>query len=135
MPPKISSQSQRHPHFIREWREHRDLTQQQLAERIGTSKQSISRIEQGKQPYTQESLEALGEALNATPVELISRDPKREPDLPIFDLPVTDRERVRAFIRALRVTRTADDGSALPELPDTPARAETPTKRINRKKA
>lgn len=134
MPSKIANSAQRQPHFIKEWRAHRRLTQPRLAEMIGTTKQSISRIEKGEQPYTQESLEALAQALNCTPADLISRDPAREPDLPIFDLPEGDQGRVRDFIRALRVTRTTDDGVPLPDLPDTPQKVVT-SRRVTRKKA
>lgn len=134
MPRKIASPTERRPHFIKEWREHRGLTQQKLADRVGTSKQSISRIEKGEQPYTQESLEALADALNTSPADLISRDPQREPDLPIFDLPDSDRERLRKYVRALRLMRVSDDGSPLPELPDTPSVPDA-AKQISRKKA
>ena len=62
-------------HFIREWRKHRGYTQGQLAEMIGTSVPNISRIETGQQPYTQNMLEALAEALMTEPASLIMRDP------------------------------------------------------------
>ena len=61
--------------FIREWREHRGLTQEQLADRLETSVASISRIETGTQPYTQDTLEALAEALMTDPASLIMRNP------------------------------------------------------------
>lgn len=35
------------PHFLREWRQERRLTQQQLADRTGTTHGTISRIENG----------------------------------------------------------------------------------------
>lgn len=61
--------------FIREWREHRGLTQEQLANRLDTSVASISRIETGTQPYTQDTLEALADALMTDPASLIMRNP------------------------------------------------------------
>lgn len=69
---------QRRRHFIREWREYRDLTQDQLADRLGTSKATISRIEGYKQPYTQDFLEACAEALMTQPASLLMRNPKDE---------------------------------------------------------
>jgi transcriptional regulator with XRE-family HTH domain len=51
----------------------------QLADRIETSVASISRIESGTQPYTQDVLEALAEALNTDPASLIMRNPE-EPE-------------------------------------------------------
>ena len=62
--------------FIRHWREHRGLTQEQLASRLETSVASISRIESGTQPYTQDVLEALADALNTDPASLLMRNPE-----------------------------------------------------------
>lgn len=61
--------------FIKQWREYRDLTQDDLAERLETSKASISRIESGVQAYTQDFLEACAEALRTDPASLLMRDP------------------------------------------------------------
>jgi len=61
--------------FIRQWREYRGLTQDQLADRLETSKASISRIEAGDQAYTQDFLEACAEALMTDPASLLMRDP------------------------------------------------------------
>lgn len=61
--------------FIKEWREFRELTQDQLAERLETSKASISRIENGAQAYTQDFLEACAEALRTDPASLLMRNP------------------------------------------------------------
>lgn len=63
------------PFFLREWRIHRNLTQQRLADRVSLSKPFISEMERGKKGYSQETLEALAEALMCEPVDLIMRDP------------------------------------------------------------
>lgn len=62
-------------HYIREWRDEKGLTQDQLAERIGLSRTQISRIENHKQGYSQEMLEAIAEALGTTAASLIMRAP------------------------------------------------------------
>lgn len=62
-------------HFIKEWRKHRGLTQDQLAERIGVSPAVLSRIESGRQRYNQDMLEAIGRVLTCAPADLIGRDP------------------------------------------------------------
>lgn len=62
-------------HFIREWRKHRDLSQDQLAERIGMSRAYLSKIESGKRRYDQPFLEAAAEVLRCEPADLIIRDP------------------------------------------------------------
>jgi transcriptional regulator with XRE-family HTH domain len=77
MPKRIAFQKKRARRrtFIRQWREHRGFSQEQLADRLDTSVPSISRIESGTQPYTQDVLEALAEALSTDPASLLMRDP------------------------------------------------------------
>lgn len=64
---------------IRAWRKHRGLTLEQLAERIGMTHATLSRIERGKQPYNQVLLESLAEALQTDVASLLIRDPA-DPD-------------------------------------------------------
>jgi transcriptional regulator with XRE-family HTH domain len=68
--------------FIRQWRQHRGLTLEQLADRVRTindaletTHASLSRIETGKQPYNQLLLEAIAEALQTDVASLLIRDP------------------------------------------------------------
>lgn len=75
MSQRIKGSARQVGHFIAEWREHRGLTQDQLAERLGTTKASISRIENGKQPYSQPFLEACADRLATDPGSLIMRNP------------------------------------------------------------
>lgn len=81
MPKRIGFQKprQRRRTFIREWREYRGLTQEQLGERLETSGGSVSRIESGQQPYTQDTLEAIAEALQTDAASLLMRNPD-DPD-------------------------------------------------------
>lgn len=72
-----------HRHFFREWRRYRNLTQSQLiarlqdwqAEGVPLTEASLSRLENGKQPYTQQTLEALAAVLDTEPASLLMRDP------------------------------------------------------------
>lgn len=75
MPKRIAIAGARRRHFVREWRQYRGLSQDRLAERLEMSKASLSRIESGKQPYTQDVLEALAYALACEPADLIVRNP------------------------------------------------------------
>jgi transcriptional regulator with XRE-family HTH domain len=77
MPKRIAFQKPRARRrtFFKEWRVHRGLSQEQLADRLETSVASISRIEKGSQPYTQDVLEALAEALMTDPASLLMRNP------------------------------------------------------------
>ncbi|GLK71687.1 helix-turn-helix transcriptional regulator [Ancylobacter dichloromethanicus] len=62
-------------HFIRQWRKHRGLTQEQLAEIVGVTHGAISQLERGETGYTQPMLEALAAAMHCEPADLIMRDP------------------------------------------------------------
>ena len=53
------------------WREHRGLTQQELASRAGISKPYLSQIETGKRQGTVETLSALARALNV-PLDVLT---------------------------------------------------------------
>ena len=62
-PAHEASAMQRIGMLVRDARRHRGLTQQQLAERLGTSQSAVARIEQGGQNLTLELLGRLSEAL------------------------------------------------------------------------
>ena len=51
--------------LIRDARKHRGLTQQQLAEVLGTSQSAINRIEKGHQNLSLEMLARIGSALDS----------------------------------------------------------------------
>jgi transcriptional regulator with XRE-family HTH domain len=67
--------------FIRQWREHRGLTLEQLAERVDRSTGSLSMLERGERGYSQEGLEALAEALQTDPASLLMHDPTGTDDV------------------------------------------------------
>ena len=56
---------------IKLWREHRSLTQQELAEKTGMSKPYISQLESGKRQGTVETLVAIARALDV-PLDVLS---------------------------------------------------------------
>ncbi len=63
------------PTFIKQWRIKRGISQERLGDRVGLSGASISQIENGKQGYSQENLEAIADALGCDVVDLLIRDP------------------------------------------------------------
>lgn len=65
------------PTFIRQWRTHRGYTLERLAEMIGTTHATLSRVERGIHPYNQEMLELLADALMTDAASLIMRDPTK----------------------------------------------------------
>lgn len=95
--------SERRRHFIKEWRAHRGLTMERLADRLDISKATLSRIESGKQPYTQDTLEALADALSCEPADLIMRNPTAPGA--IWSLwekaTVAQRQQIESVVRAL----------------------------------
>lgn len=68
------------PTFLRQWRDYRHLTQEELADKAGLTAPSISQLENGIQGFTDKSLAELATALGCTPVELLGRDPSVKDD-------------------------------------------------------
>lgn len=110
MPRRIAFKQNRHRHFIREWRKHRGLTLERLAERLETSAASLSRIENGDQPYTQDFLEAVADALGTDPASLIMRDPSSTDAIwSLWDrAKPAERRQIEEVVKA--ILRTGTDG-------------------------
>lgn len=80
------------------------LTQQELADRTGISIASISRYENGIQPFSQESLENIAKALGCPVRELIPAAPG-EPETAeslLAEMSDETRDAALAMLRALR---------------------------------
>lgn len=77
MPVRIKGKGQRRPTRIRDWREYRGYTQDEMAELMGASKASVSRVETGDQPYTQDFLELAADILKTEPEFLLATDPHK----------------------------------------------------------
>jgi transcriptional regulator with XRE-family HTH domain len=96
-------------HFLREWRKHRVMTLEAVAEAVGEitgdglTHASLSRIERGRQPYSQPQLEALAYIYNTDPGSLLMRNPM-DPDAiwSIWDQAKTVEQ--RTMIRDLAAT-------------------------------
>jgi transcriptional regulator with XRE-family HTH domain len=104
--PKVRAQiraARRRPTFIRQWRKHRGLTLERLADRVEMSVGNLSQIERGTYAYNQDTLEALAYALDCEPADLLVRNPA-DPDAPwsIWDQlkPVQKKQAIR-LLRAL----------------------------------
>jgi transcriptional regulator with XRE-family HTH domain len=88
--------------YIRAWREKRGYTLDDMVGRLDAiglriTGASLSRIERGIQPYSQDVLEAIATALNVSAADLIENDPD-VPEAEIVDLMrhLDDRERKQA---------------------------------------
>lgn len=112
-------------HFLREWRKHRELTLEQVAERVEILSQAwadaetgtraismthatLSRIERGKMPYNQHLIELLAEIYQTNIASLLIRDPS-DPDglWSIYDsLAPVERRQVVEIAKTLHRTGT-----------------------------
>src|SRR5262245_3798743 len=63
--------------FIRQWRDHRGMTLEELAEKSEVSAAQISRIERGDKGWSVDSLEKLAGALNVRPGQLLDEAPEQ----------------------------------------------------------
>ncbi len=91
-------------HYVREWRKSRGLTQERLAERTPFSPGAISQLETGRTAYTQDMLEALADALDCKPGDLISRNPNVEADVVYLfqELPEDKRRIALEMLKSLK---------------------------------
>ena len=110
MPKRVAKEAPRTRHFIKAWRKHRGLSQEALASRLEMSAANLSRIETGKQDYTQGLLEAIAEALATEPASLIIRDPTQpEAIWSIWDH-ATPAQRSQIVELARVILKTGTDG-------------------------
>jgi transcriptional regulator with XRE-family HTH domain len=90
--------------FIREWREHRGLSQQQLADRLDTNKGAISKYENGKTRLDMVILADLAYALNVNEEDLFHHPDEPSADALLRDAPASLRASTLAFIETLKRT-------------------------------
>lgn len=99
-----------HP-YLKHWRKHRHYTQDQVVDRLAAfddpnlpqTTASLSRIENGKQPYSQRIIEALAEIYQCEPHELIGRNPEVAGDVidMLFKLSESQRRQIHVIIEAI----------------------------------
>jgi transcriptional regulator with XRE-family HTH domain len=93
--------------YLRQWREKRGLTQEQLAEKVGTVKGVISLLESEKRPLSSKWLRKFADALDTTPGRILDIDPD-EVSADILDIwdhiDADDRPRAMRVLRSLTGT-------------------------------
>ena len=99
--------------FIRAWRERREMSQEELAEKVGDyllesgisdkgySYASIGRIENGRMPYSQPIMEGISQALGVPVATLIAQPPPEEGE----DQPPDQETLVRLWYDVHRAVR------------------------------
>lgn len=88
--------------YLAEWREHRDLTQQQLADRLGVSDMTVSRWERATSLLNTNVMAAIAEALSIEPFDLYRHPDQPSADELLRDQPPEVREQAMNLIRAIR---------------------------------
>jgi len=104
---------QRRRTYLKEWRIYRNLTQQELASRLDVTHTIISKIENGKRPYSQDFLEAAADALMTDPASLLMRDPS-SPDFiwSIWEaIPEASKEQAAAVLKTFAPDAVPQTGS------------------------
>lgn len=90
--------------FLREWRKHRGITQEALAERVGMTAPTISQLENEKQGWTGDTISKLADALQCSPAALLAHNPNDPDSLwPLFEtanrLRGPNRQKIRAILK------------------------------------
>ncbi len=106
MAPVKKPEHSRAPTFMKQWRKHRRLTQEQAADRVGVDYTTVGRIEKGELPYNQDFLERLAFAYGCDVTDLLSIDPlKPDPPRLVYDrlrtAPRELQDRAWAVVEAL----------------------------------
>ena len=106
----------RKPTYIRAWREKKGFTLDQMVGRlaeieVAMTGASLSRIERGKQPYSQDVIEAIAVALDVTVSQLVEHDPSKPP-AQIIDfvrrLSEKEAQQAEAVLRAMFTIATTE---------------------------
>jgi transcriptional regulator with XRE-family HTH domain len=88
-------------HYLKEWRLHRGLSQEQLAEALGTSKGEVSRYERGERTLSLLIQFRLMRALRISPGQFFSHPSARSADALLSGLSPEERDRYMAALEAL----------------------------------
>lgn len=75
MAQRFTTRTARRPNHVRAWRKRAGLTIEQLAEKIGAAPSTVSKIENLQQDFNAGHQEAIAEALDCTPFDLLFVDP------------------------------------------------------------
>ena len=83
--------------YLREWREFRGLTQEELADMVETTKAVISLLENEKRPLSSKWLRRIGDALDTQPGHILDHDPNELPS-DVFEIwgKIAKKDRAKA---------------------------------------
>jgi transcriptional regulator with XRE-family HTH domain len=109
MPYRVRGKAKRRKTFLREWREHHNLSLDRAASRFvefgvaSLSGAQLSRVEKGQSPYTQDFLEVAALVYNTDIASLLMRNPAHPESIwSIWDQAnAVEREQIEDVARAL----------------------------------
>lgn len=97
------------PNYLQAWRKFRRMTQEELAEKVGTTKAVISLLESGQRPLSAKWLRKIAPVLSTTAGHLLDHDPEELPT-DIIDIwshiDERDRDMARRVLDGFRRTGT-----------------------------
>lgn len=97
------------PNHLRAWREHRKLSQGELADLVGTTQSQVAHLESGERALSAKWLRKLADALRTTPGHLLDLNPETLPTDIVeiwLDASVTERQQLLDMARVI-VRKTA----------------------------
>lgn len=99
------------PNYLQAWREFKRMSQEELAEKAGTTGSVISLLESGERGLSAKWLRRLAPALGTTPGMLLDHDP-RELDSDVIDMwshaPPHQRRQIAEITRTILRSGTDD---------------------------
>lgn len=95
------------PTFLREWREARGKTLEEVAPKMGITHGQLSKIERGKHPYSQNILEVAAEEYDCTVQDLLTRRPDEAENI-FARWPILTEQQKRQAIRLLNAVISED---------------------------
>lgn len=101
----------KHTNYLRKWREHAGMSQDELAEQAGTTKSVISLLENGHRRMSDKWLRLLAPILGTQPGHLLDTDPENlDSDILEVWTKLTDQDREQAIkiLRTFLKTGTAE---------------------------
>lgn len=100
------------PNYLREWRQFRGMTQQQLAEAVGTNANMIQYLESGERGLSAKWLRRLAPILDTTSGMILDHDPHTlDSDIIEIWATASNREKRQIADVAKAIVRTGTDGS------------------------
>jgi transcriptional regulator with XRE-family HTH domain len=99
------------PNYLRAWRVFREMTQEELADKVGTNANMIQYLETGERGLSAKWLRRLAPALETTPGMILEHDPA-DLDSDIIDIwahaDIRQRRQISEIAKTLLKTGTTD---------------------------